>query len=196
MTEANETIRRNQIIIVDIEATCWEGDPPAGEQNEIIEIGISVFDLATQTPAPPVSILVKPTRSTISPFCTQLTSLTQDLVDTGVTFYEACARLQSEFATKNHLWGSWGSYDLKMFKAQCHEFDVEYPFSKRHVNLKKLFADAVNGKTRLGMADALIKAGLTLQGTHHRGGDDAYNIARLLGVALTTGGDAILERYW
>ena len=30
----------DKILVVDIEATCWEGKPPAGEQNEIIEVGI------------------------------------------------------------------------------------------------------------------------------------------------------------
>ena len=30
----------NKIIIIDLEATCWEGIPPKGEVSEIIEIGI------------------------------------------------------------------------------------------------------------------------------------------------------------
>ena len=27
------------IVVVDVEATCWAGDPPSGQRAEIIEIG-------------------------------------------------------------------------------------------------------------------------------------------------------------
>ena len=29
----------DRILVVDIEATCWEGNPPPGQTSEIIEIG-------------------------------------------------------------------------------------------------------------------------------------------------------------
>ena len=35
----------NKIIIIDLEATCWEGIPPKGEVSEIIEIGICLPSL-------------------------------------------------------------------------------------------------------------------------------------------------------
>ena len=37
----------DQILVVDVEATCWEGDPPPGQISEIIEIGLCVLDVAT-----------------------------------------------------------------------------------------------------------------------------------------------------
>ena len=37
----------NKIIIIDLEATCWEGIPPKGEVSEIIEIGICLLDTLT-----------------------------------------------------------------------------------------------------------------------------------------------------
>jgi inhibitor of KinA sporulation pathway (predicted exonuclease) len=189
-------VRRDKIIIVDLEATCWAGEPPPGEQNEIIEIGVCVFDMETRTPQPPVSILVKPTRSQVSPFCTELTTLTQAMVDAGESFEAACLRLQTEFGARDYLWASWGAYDLKMFKAQCHSFAVEYPFSGKHMNLKSLFAQTVNQKQRVGMAEALKVAELPLNGTHHRGGDDAYNSARLLAFVLDKAGADALLKYW
>lgn len=33
----------NNIIIIDLEATCWDGPVPAGQKNEIIEIEIMYF---------------------------------------------------------------------------------------------------------------------------------------------------------
>jgi 3'-5' exoribonuclease 1 len=46
--------------------------------------------------------------------------------------------------------------------------------------VKKQFSTQLGEETRYGMAGALRRVGLQLQGTHHRGIDDARNIARLL----------------
>ena len=35
----------NRMLFVDVELTCWEGEPPAGEQSELIAFGI--VDLRT-----------------------------------------------------------------------------------------------------------------------------------------------------
>ena len=37
----------DRILVVDIEATCWEGNPPPGQTSEIIEIGLCVLDVPT-----------------------------------------------------------------------------------------------------------------------------------------------------
>ena len=37
----------DRILVVDVEATCWEGDPPPGQTSEIIEIGLCVLDVPT-----------------------------------------------------------------------------------------------------------------------------------------------------
>ena len=65
-----------KIIVIDLEATCWEGKPPPGEISEIIEIGICVLDQATGAIDKNRGILIKPVHSAISPFCTQLTTIT------------------------------------------------------------------------------------------------------------------------
>ncbi len=54
------------------------------------------------------------------------------------------------------------------------------PFRGKHLNLKKQFSAQLGEATRYGMAGALRRVGLPLVGTHHRGIDDARNIARLL----------------
>ncbi len=181
-----------RMLIVDVESTCWESSPPPGQQSEIIEIGICALDLDTLQISQEGSILVKPARSRVSPFCTQLTSLTPEMVDQGVAFADACALLESEYASASLLWGSWGAYDLRMFQDQCASFGVPYPFDAQHVNIKRLFADRVNKKKQVGMAQALTILNLPLRGTHHRGGDDAYNIAVILGWMMKRFGAEIL----
>ena len=51
------------IIVIDLEATCWEGLPPKGQVNEIIEIGICVLDTTTCQVTGNKGILVRPERS-------------------------------------------------------------------------------------------------------------------------------------
>jgi len=34
--------------VVDVEATCWQDNPPSGQRSEIIEIGLTVVDPATE----------------------------------------------------------------------------------------------------------------------------------------------------
>lgn len=174
----------DQVLIVDVEATCWEGPAPEGQESEIIEIGLCTLDVASGERLEKRSILVKPQRSRVSPFCTQLTSLTQSMVDHGISFMKACTILRQEYASKERVWASYGDYDRRTFERQCREFQVEYPFGVRHLNIKTLFALVHALQFEPGMAEALRIMNLPLEGTHHRGGDDAWNIAGILAELL------------
>ena len=176
--------RLDQIIVVDVESTCWEGEAPAGQVSEIIEIGVSPLDISSGRQLGKESIPVRPEHSTVSEFCTRLTTLTQELVERGISFREACTLLKEKYLTKNRTWASYGDYDRKKFEQQCQLYDVEYPFGPSHINVKNLFA-IINGLPReTGMSGALRYCNLSLEGTHHRAGDDAWNIARILSKLL------------
>lgn len=166
--------------VVDVEATCWPGNPPAGQINEIIEIGVCVVDTTTWQRVDKRSILVRPQRSQVSAFCTELTSLTREQVATGVSFAEACDLLRQQLHADSRPWASWGDYDRKQFEKQCTAAKVKYPFSSRHTNAKAVFAQAYGLRKRPGMDKALAIAELPLEGQHHRGDDDAWNIAALV----------------
>ncbi|WP_018657881.1 3'-5' exonuclease [Actinomadura flavalba] len=171
------------INVVDIEATCWRGPTPQGQTGEIIEIGLCVVDVVARERVARHRVLVRPERSEVSAFCTELTGLTAEEVATGVGFREACALLEREHRAGARVWASWGDYDRLQFTRQCAASGVPYPFGARHVNVKAAHAAAHALPRRLGMAAALRHDGLPLEGRHHSGVDDAWNIARLaLGV--------------
>jgi inhibitor of KinA sporulation pathway (predicted exonuclease) len=172
--------------VVDVEATCWPGAVPDGQANEIIEIGLCVVDVDGRARVQRDRILVRPVHSTVSGFCTALTGLTQDEVDAGVSFAEACAILVERHQAGSRRWASWGDYDRKQFQRQCAAADVPYPFAPRHVNAKAVFAET-HGRRPMGMARALNFAGLPLEGRHHNGADDAWNIAALVLQLIDTG---------
>ncbi|MDR3034749.1 MAG: exonuclease domain-containing protein [Kitasatospora sp.] len=166
--------------VVDIEATCWDGQPPPGQVSEIIEVGLTVVDLGSLERVARHRILVRPRRSAVSAFCTELTGLTRSEVDTGLPFPDACRLLAAEHGAGERPWASWGDYDRKQFVRQCRATGTAYPFGHRHTNAKAAFTDARGLRKRPGMAQALELAGLPLEGRHHSGADDAWNIAALV----------------
>ncbi|WP_327368411.1 3'-5' exonuclease [Streptomyces sp. NBC_01217] len=168
--------------VIDIEATCWDGQPPPGAVGEIIEIGLTVVDLRAAERIARHRILVRPARSTVSAFCTELTGLTQAEVDTGLPFADACRLLAAGHEAGARPWASWGDYDHNQFRRQCRATGTPYPFGHdgRHTNAKIPFTAAHALRKRPGMAEALRIAGLPLEGRHHSGADDAWNIAALV----------------
>ncbi|MEV0473216.1 3'-5' exonuclease [Streptomyces prunicolor] len=176
----DSTGARRLLNVVDVEATCWDRGQPPGAVSEIIEIGLTVVDLATAERLARHRILVRPARSTVSAFCTELTGLTQHEVDGGVGFAEACRLLAAEHHAGSRPWASWGDYDRNQFTRQCQSTRTPYPFGRHHTNAKAAFTEAYGLRKRPGMAQALEIAGLRLEGRHHRGEDDAWNIAALV----------------
>ncbi|MCB9131481.1 MAG: hypothetical protein H6647_11155 [Anaerolineales bacterium] len=52
----------DNILVIDVEATCWQGDPPRGQSSEIIEVGLCLLDVAGLARVERRSILVRPAR--------------------------------------------------------------------------------------------------------------------------------------
>lgn len=176
----------DKILIVDVEATCWEGKPPHGMESEIIEIGICLLDVKSGEISENRGILVKPEKSVISPFCKELTSITQEMIDAeGISFKEACNVLRNEYKSQSRAWASFGAYDFNQFQKQCTLSGLPYPFNSSHINVKTLFALKKKLIHEQGMAGALAILDIPLEGKHHRGVDDAKNIAKIMNWILT-----------
>lgn len=177
-------MKYDKIIVIDIESTCWK-ENISKEANEIIEIGICIIETKSGDILEPKSIIVRPASSTVSEFCTNLTTLTQEDVNKGISFSDACSILVNEYNTKKYVWASYGYYDRNQFEAQCERESVQYPFSHGyHINAKILFALVKSLKRQVGMVEALKILKIPLKGTHHRGRDDAQNIAQILSRIL------------
>lgn len=189
-------IKRDKLIVVDIEATCWKDNKnPEGIPNEIIEVGLCTLTLPSLTLDDRRSILVKPERSFVSPFCTELTTITPEMVADGLSFDMACRQIEMDYAAKSYVWVSWGNYDKRMFKRQCEERHAPYPFSNRHINFKEMYAQ-LKRKGKMGIRSAMRRSKLQWEGTHHRGVDDAWNTARLLADTIEKHGTEFLLVAW
>ena len=188
--------------IVDVEATCWTTDPdqPWSEQqngrpNEVIEIGIVALNLKDMGILQQASYLVKPRRTAVSKFCTELTGWTQQDVDGAPDILEVLSSIRRDFnITRHHTWWSYGEYDKYKLSSEPGNgslFDLygtisqefpQSPFSqmRAHFNAKTLFAMKHNLQRELGMARAMNFLNLPLEGRHHNGLDDAVNITKIV----------------
>lgn len=177
----------DQVLVIDVESTCWDGGVPQGQSSDIIEIGLCVLDLKSLERLEKRSLLVQPARSSISPFCTELTTLKPDDFEEAGSLAEACQILRKEYSSRDRIWASYGDYDRRQFERNCKDLGVAYPFGPSHMNVKSLFAMQMGHEREQGMARALNQLGLPLEGTHHRGHDDAWNIALILATLLKRG---------
>lgn len=176
--------RLDQILVIDVEATCWEGDPPEGEISEIIEIGLCVLDVTSGERSTPRAIMVKPQRSCLSNYCMELTTITPEMLTEGASFLEACQLLKDEHDSQQLTWASYGDYDRIQFMRQCEAENIPYPFGRSHINVKNLLALQLGLNKEVGLQRGTSLLGLPFEGTIHRGVDDAWNIAAVLSRVL------------
>jgi len=167
-------------IVFDLEATCEENDRQF--PNEIIEIGavkvketaegkMEVIDEFMTFARPQI-------RRELTKFCKDLTSITQEQVDTAPSFEEAVETFKEWIEIEeDYLLCSWGHYDRTQFKKDLRKIRANDKWVERHISLKHQYAD-ITGKL-IGVKGALRKEGLKFEGTHHRGIDDARNIAKI-----------------
>ena len=172
-------------LVIDLEATCDEARRIRSRHMEIIEIGSVLVDATTLAVVGEHQTFVKPVRHPVlTELCTKLTTITQVDVENAPGFPEAVASLARFIGDREVLFCSWGDYDRRQFEQDAAFHRVALPFGGKHLNVKKAFSEQLGEERRYGMAGALERVGLELQGTHHRGIDDARNIARLLPWAL------------
>ncbi|MFX1294855.1 MAG: exonuclease domain-containing protein [Promethearchaeota archaeon] len=185
------SVKLDIIIVIDVEATCWKGDPPNGQEKEIIEIGVCLVDVKAgkRIDNSKRSIIVKPKNSTVSEYCTQLTNITQNEVNKGISLKEACEILKKEYLTKSRTWASWGDYDKWKFETECKSKNIDYPFNESHINVKNRFALDKRLEYEVKLSKALEIMNLSFEGFEHRGVDDAYNIALLLAHLISETSD-------
>ncbi len=167
------------LLVVDLECTCHaRGTAPTGFFSEIIEIGAVLVDMTALHPTWEFCRLVRPRfHPNLSAFCTRLTTITQAQVDNGIDLAAALDDLRQQPHFDRALFTSWGFYDRHMFEDACERYGLKQPFSA-HISLKHEHA-AYFRRAPIGMARALNHLGLALEGTHHRGIDDARNISRI-----------------
>jgi inhibitor of KinA sporulation pathway (predicted exonuclease) len=173
-------------LIVDLEATCAEDGSIPTQEMETIQIGAAVCD-AFGVIVDYDMCYVKPVRHPIlSTFCTQLTGITQDLVDKAATFPVAFEkfldgiprRFSSQLWSRRGVeWYSWGCFDKHQLERDSIFHGCRNPMGLHH-DLAAVFRK-LTGKKR-GHRGAMQHFGLSPVGRAHDGLVDAKNMCQLI----------------
>ena len=171
-----------RFLVIDFEATCCEWRTVPRDQMEIIEFGAVMVEAEGFHVVDEFQSFVRPVRHpSLTTLCTELTSIQQQEVDSAPLFQDVIASFKTWlYRYRAFVFCSWGDYDRKQLQQDCDFHKVPNPISAPHLNLKRLMAERQQLSRKPGLGEAVRLAGLEFTGTHHRGIDDARNIARLL----------------
>ena len=174
-------------LVIDLEATTDEGGWPITEM-EIIEIGATLVDRKGRE-LDFFQRFVRPLRRPLlTPFCRELTHITQANVDAAQTLSEVWPSFEQWLGQHQSVlegWASWGDYDRKQLLQEWQRLQLDSALgSVPHMNLKQRFAKARRLERPLGLNAALQLAGMQFNGQQHRALEDARNTARLLPQVL------------
>ena len=128
----------------------------------------------------PRGLIVKPTESLVSPFCTSLTSITPEMVNQGMPLRDAINILINEYGVSRKIMAAYGNYDQHMLKKECERKQIATSFGPTYLNISALATLKLKANKRLGLGRTCERFGLTFEGQAHRGVDDAVMAARVL----------------
>ncbi|ORC88755.1 phosphotransferase [Trypanosoma theileri] len=192
-------------VVLDFEATCEGGQRIA--DPEIIEFPMILIDARTGCVLAEFQRYVRPVlHPTLSTFCTELTGITQSVVDAAETF-PAVWKAALDFLhragyggappLRSYLFVTCGDWDLQTMLPRQLEITARYhdehtsstPVTppatfKRWCNIKKLMRSHcgfLHAQRRISdLPDMMAVLGLHMKGRHHSGIDDCRNIVSVL----------------
>merc|ERR1712004_141975 len=174
-------------LVLDFEATCQEGQRI--KPQEIIEFPVlKVHGKSFETEAVFHQYVGPEVHTELTPFCTELTGIVQDMVDNQPNIRDTLQSLDKwmyEQGLKEEeakiTFVTCGDWDLKtMLPGQAEHFNLKYPnYLKRWINIKKPYAKTM-GNYPKGLDSMLTGLGMKFEGRPHSGIDDCRNIARVL----------------
>ena len=165
----------------------------ARDEQEIIEFPWVVLDVASLSTCECRQLYIKPENTPITSFCTELTGITEEMLQNGVSFAEA-VREFTDFVETRYEAGSFvlcahGKWDLSQLRYEAFQKGVELrPWMHKYIDLRSVFRywakvkkKNLRGTSLQNMCDAL---GITLTGRLHSGIDDATTIANCLAEVI------------
>ena len=167
-------------IILDLEATCWQGND-MNRRQEIIEIaaysvnGYREWNSKFQRFVKPVE------HPRLSAYCMELTNITQEQINKAKPFEKVFTDFQEwmEDQETPQLICTWGSKDIPLIRDECRAHDMDCAFLPETINLKAQYASMHHLTKEIGLMKALDHAGIDFEGSHHRALDDAFNTTKL-----------------
>jgi inhibitor of KinA sporulation pathway (predicted exonuclease) len=163
---------KDNFISIDLELN--QKDPA-----KIIELGYTIGNIYTGEILESKGLIVNPNEELL-PFIINLTSITQAMVDNGMTLAEAYSIMKADFTKYDCAIMPivWGNGDIRAIKKELNPSNDDWIFGYRELDLKtyRQFQqipkrDSLQG----GLAKSMAKDGLLFKGTKHRAICDSLN---------------------
>jgi 3'-5' exoribonuclease 1 len=172
--------------VIDFECTCWENDDPRKEAHEIIEFPVIFMNSRTLEVEYEFHEFVRPTESPVlTPFCTELTGITQATVDAAMHL-EAVLHKLEEFMKSYKILsfmpctdGPWDFSKFLMPELERKKLPIP-AWTKKYLDVRREFQFRFNLPRWVGVSEMLGIIGTEFEGRPHSGLDDARNIARIV----------------
>ncbi|MCA9757533.1 MAG: exonuclease domain-containing protein [Candidatus Eisenbacteria bacterium] len=176
------------IVVLDLEATSPDRDANTIERTNIIDIGAVRLDRRTLEIVDEFTELVRPTEFEVAPHITEITGITNEMVEDKARFDEVGPRFIEWCGSRNRFFlAVWGAYyDIPLLRRECLAHEIEYRkhFVGGALDIRSLAVAwlAENGHDTSGVTVARVLEKMQIEGdfVFHRALDDARAEARIL----------------
>ena len=128
-----------------------------------------------------LTLMVKPDLATLTPYITELTGITDEMLETGIPFAEALSRFNA-FCADAELVYAWSESDLRQIRvehaAKRIDFSIE-PLIAKWRDFQREFTDRLGLYREVSLENAFNMVDITLGGRMHDALFDARNTALL-----------------
>lgn len=170
-----KNLRSDRVLHLDLELTCWEGEPPAGETSEIIQVGIVEVNTLDLRLSRKESFFVRSANTKVSEYCTNLTGITQRQVDRqGRAIYEVLNTIKNKYGSTRKVCYAWGDDEAAIDRV-CRTF----PSPLNMQDLGHNFKAMMGLEHGISLTNAIAMLGGAFEGRAHDALVDAENLARL-----------------
>lgn len=197
--EPKKVFHIDYYVVIDVEATCEEVNPP-GYQHEIIELPAILIKTSTWEIVSEFSAFCRPViNPNLTDFCRNLTTIKQIQVDASPLFADVFKKFDEWLKTQvkpteTFAMATDGPWDIDRFiKMQCQQSGLQIPhYFHRWVNVRKHFQNFYK-LHNVSVEVMLQHLGMEFVGTPHRGIDDSRNISRILKQLHLDGADLFIN---
>ena len=172
--------------VIDFECTCWREEDPDRKAHEIIEFPAVFLNSQTLEVEFEFHEYVRPTENPIlSPFCVELTGISQATVDAGKALKTVIDEFQT-FLEINKIDSftacTDGPWDFSKFLApETTRKGLPVPaWARKWIDVRRRFQYTFDLPKWVGVSDMLAHLNMEFEGREHSGIDDARNIARIV----------------
>ena len=167
-------------IVLDLEATCWQGND-MNRRQEIIELAAYRVNGYREWIDDFHSFIRPIDHPRLSSYCIELTGIPQEKVSKARKFGPVFTDFLDwiEQLDQPHIICTWGARDLEIIRDECLVHELTEHILPPFINLKAQYANMHRLPREAGLIKALEYSEIEFEGSHHRARDDAFNTTRL-----------------